>query len=404
MIRQKNKLRALLAACLMLAVGVCCLLPAAAAAPVVTFHGLEEGFGFAPGSAYTATDLFGAFHGMMPGDRRTETVEFRNEAEDCDYVNLYLRAEPHDAEGNPLSAALVAAGETVERADDFLAQLTLSIRTGDRVVYEGPANAGLESPVALGTFRSGESAAIAVELSMPAELGNEYAGRMGEIDWVFHAEGFTESQLTVRKVWSDGNDAHAADSVTVNLLCDGEIRETQTLSAENQWTYTFDRLSEGHTWSAEEAAVPEGYDVSYTTEGNVTTITNTRRGTAPDGPVRTELSVRKVWDGGKHPDTVTVTLYDGSTAADTVTLSDANGWSHAWTGLHESAGWQVRETNVPKGYTPSYVSRDGVVTITNTATLIQTGQLNWPIYVLIGLGLVLVVLGCALILRRRRHA
>ena len=125
------------------------LMPASAAEPTVTFHGLEAGFAFAPGSAYTATDLFGAFENMMPGDSRTESIIFRNEARDCDYVNLYLHAVPHDPEGNPLSPALKQAGETEATANAFLAQLILQVRLGGSVLYSGPANAGLEAPVKL---------------------------------------------------------------------------------------------------------------------------------------------------------------------------------------------------------------------------------------------------------------
>ena len=398
--------RLLLAACLVLTMMAGWLLPVSAAEQTVTFRGLETGFDFEPGSVYTETDLFGAFHNMMPGDSRTEVVTFRNGADDCDYVNLYLRAVPHDAQGNPLSPALKEAGETEESANAFLAQLTLTVRVGGSVLYEGPANAGLEEPVRLGTFRTGESGEIQVSLSMPKELGNAYAGRLGEIDWVFHAEGFTESQLTVRKVWSDGNDAHKADSVQVNLLCDGTVSETRTLSEKNQWTVTFDGLAEGHTWTAEEAEVPADYTVSYAVEGNVTTITNTRKGTPPEPSGKTELTVCKVWNSKKttHPDQVSITLYDGSTAVETVALNEGNGWRYTWTGLRDDGNWQVRETNVPKGYAPSYESKDGVVTVTNTDALIQTGQLKWPIPVLGGLGLVLVVLGCAMTLRKKRHA
>ena len=281
----KSWCRLLLAVCLAAIMASGWLLPVRAAEPSVTFRGLEEGFKFAPGSEYTDTDLFQNFKDMMPGDSRTDVILFRNEAKDCDYVNLYLRAVAHDPEGNPLSPALTEAGETEESANAFLAELTLEIRIGENLVYRGPANAGLETPVSLGTFRRGESAEIQVGLSMPKELGNEYAGRLGEIDWVFHGEGFTESQLTVRKVWSDGNEAHKQDKVTVNLLRDGEVADTAELSAENQWTYTFDGLAEGHVWTAEEAQVPEGYEVSYALEGNVTTITNTRKGggTEPSG-------------------------------------------------------------------------------------------------------------------------
>ena len=42
--------------------------------------------------------------------------------------------------------------------------------------------------------------------------------------------------------------------------------------------------------------------------------------------------------------------------------------------------------------------------VTNTDSLIHTGQLNWPIYVLGGLGLVLLIAGCAMTLRKKRHA
>ena len=312
----------------------------------------------------------------------------------------------HDSEGNPLSPALKKAGETEDSANAFLAQLTLEIRVGESLIYEGPANAGLASPVNLGAFHTGETGEIRVRLSMPKELGNEYAGRLGEIDWVFHGEGFTESQLTVRKVWSDGNEAHKKDTVKVNLLRDGEVAETEILSAENQWTYTFDGLAEGHTWTAEEAQVPQGYEVSYAVEGNVTTITNTRKGAEPEPSGKTELTVRKEWNSKKkeHPDRVTVTLYDGGNAVETVTLSDENGWGYTWTGLRDDGNWQVRETNVPRNYVPSYSVRDGVVIVTNTDALIYTGQLNWPIPVLGGLGLVLVILGCAMTLRKKRHA
>ena len=215
-----------------------------------------------------------------------------------------------------------------------------------------------------------------------------------------------ERQITVRKVWSDGNEAHKQDKVTVNLLRDGGIADTAELSAENQWTYTFDGLAEGHVWTAEEAQVPEGYEASYALEGNVTTITNTRQGGKPEPSGKTEVTVRKEWNSKKkeHPDQVTVTLYNGSDAVETVILNEKNGWTYTWTGLRDDGNWQVRETNVPHNYVPSYSVRDGVVVVTNTDALIYTGQLNWPIYVLGGLGLVLLIAGCAMTLRKKRHA
>ena len=51
----------LLAVCLAAIMASGWLLPVRAAEPSVTFRGLEEGFKFAPGSEYTATDLFQNF-------------------------------------------------------------------------------------------------------------------------------------------------------------------------------------------------------------------------------------------------------------------------------------------------------------------------------------------------------
>lgn len=119
-----------------------------------------------------------------------------------------------------------------------------------------------------------------------------------------------------------------------------------------------------------------------------------------------DLTVKKVWSGDnakERPDSVTVTLYNGDKAVDSVVLSDRNSWTYTWEDLDSDGNWQVVETNVPKGYTPSYRVKSNIVTITNTGTLIQTGQLNWPIWLLGGAGLVLILLGGALMVKKRKH-
>ena len=104
-------------------------------------------------------------------------------------------------------------------------------------------------------------------------MGNEYANRIGEVDWVFVVEGFDDptppspdyTKLTVRKVWvDDGIDR--PESVIVQLLRNGEVREEIELNQNNQWAYTWDRLDEDYTWSVREKNVPNGYEAFYTTE------------------------------------------------------------------------------------------------------------------------------------------
>lgn len=376
----------------------------------ITFTGFSSGFEFQPGSEYTETDLFGSFKNVMPGDTVTETITFTNSATDCDFVNLYMRAEAHDETDNPLSPK-VAEKETVATMTEFLSKLSMKVWNGTELIYEASPDEldGLKTNRLLGTFRTGETATLKVELSVPIELDNKYANRVGEVDWIFHVEAYNESQLSVRKVWSDGNANHANDSITVNLLKDGKVESSQELNAANGWAYTFDRLVEGHTWTVEEAEVPAGYTVSYNTVGTMTTITNTRNYTPPDLPDPTyplNISVRKVWSNDnlkERPDSVTVTLYNGDVAYDSVRLGAWNNWSYSWKDLNAYGNWQVIETNIPRGYTPYYSVNNGVVTITNSRTLIQTGQLNWPIWVLGGAGLVLILGGAVVLGKKKRE-
>lgn len=378
----------------------------------ITFTGFSSGFEFQPGSEYTETDLFGSFKNVMPGDTVTETITFTNSATDCDFVNLYMRAEAHDETDNPLSPK-VAEKETVATMTEFLSKLSMKVWNGTELIYDASPDQldGLKSNKFLGTFRTGETATLKVELSVPIELDNKYANRVGEVDWIFHVEAYNESQLSVRKVWSDGNANHANDSITVNLLKDGKVESSQKLNAANGWAYTFDRLLEGHTWTVEEAEVPAGYTVSYNTVGTLTTITNTKKTPPkpdpdPDPSYPLDVVVRKVWssdDGKDRPDSVTVTLYNGDVPYETVRLGAWNNWTYTWKDLSAYGNWQVIESNIPKGYVPSYSVSGNVVTITNTRSLIQTGQLNWPIWVLGGAGLVLVSLGGAILVKKKRE-
>lgn len=117
-----------------------------------------------------------------------------------------------------------------------------------------------------------------------------------------------------------------------------------------------------------------------------------------------KLTVKKVWaDKGKeHPESVTAGLYADDTLKEKVVLNDKNNWTYTWTNLDGNKKWMIKEINVPKGYVVSYNKSDTLITMTNTSTLIQTGQLNWPIPVLILTGLVLIFAGIALLHSKRK--
>lgn len=119
----------------------------------------------------------------------------------------------------------------------------------------------------------------------------------------------------------------------------------------------------------------------------------------------TELTARKVWAGSeKHPESVTVQLKrNGEAFGDAVTLNAENNWTYTWKDLEARESWSVEEVAVPDGYKATYETKDTVVTITNTSKLPQTGQLNWPVPVLICVGLALFVVGWVLFFRRKKE-
>lgn len=119
-----------------------------------------------------------------------------------------------------------------------------------------------------------------------------------------------------------------------------------------------------------------------------------------------KLTVKKEWidnDSKNRPISVTVNLLNGTEVVDTVTLNAANKWTHTWEDLDGTVEWTVQETNVPDTYKVSYSTNGTVVTITNATSLLQTGQLNWPVPVLAIAGLLLFAFGWALTFFSRKN-
>ena len=142
---------------------------------------------------FTTTDLFGGgFKGVMPGDTRTETVTFKNDTTTSRsrYVKLYIQAVAHDAEKNPPVAETT---ETVATMTEFLSRLSMKVWNGTELIYEASPDEldGLAEPKLLGTFRKGDTATLTVQLTVPLELDNDFANRLGEVDWKFIAEEYT---------------------------------------------------------------------------------------------------------------------------------------------------------------------------------------------------------------------
>lgn len=117
-----------------------------------------------------------------------------------------------------------------------------------------------------------------------------------------------KQKLTVIKVWNDdGYREMRPRNIEVALLKDGEVDRKATLSSSNYWRHTWSGLSDEYTWEVVERNVPDGYDVSYTEEETVYTITNSvleeiLDGDVPEGSMLTNIEEEPV-PLGKLPQT-----------------------------------------------------------------------------------------------------
>ena len=211
----KNGMKKLLSLVMIAAALAALTVPALAADSVVRREGTSGLVIETVGSGYTDTDLFGSFKNVMPGDELTENITIQNNVSGFDYVKLYIRAVPHDEQGNPLTYDEAFENtdgkdkqniegmrdETVATMADFLAQLSMDVylvnadETKEIIFSASPdQSAQLTDSVLLGTFAKGESAKIQAVLHVPAELDNKYANRVGEVDCLFTVEGFNNEK------------------------------------------------------------------------------------------------------------------------------------------------------------------------------------------------------------------
>ena len=54
--------------------------------------------------------------------------------------------------------------------------------------------------------------------------------------------------------------------------------------------------------------------------------------------------------------------------------------------------YSVKEINVPKGYTVTYQKEDNSFIVTNTTSLVQTGNMPWLVELIGSLGIIFIVI------------
>ena len=110
-----------------------------------------------------------------------------------------------------------------------------------------------------------------------------------------HTPAKGEVTYKVVKAWRDGGRGRPV-SVSVEVRRDGQLQQSVTLSAENNWMYTWKAVDDGSVWTVNEVNVPAGYTVGIQRSGDTFSITNTK----PETPAG---------NNPKTGDTTNMTLY-----------------------------------------------------------------------------------------------
>ena len=156
-----------------------CAVPVLAADGNVTYSGDAGEFIFAPGSAYSPTDLFPNFKDVMPGDSITQPITVKNDASNKVKVKIYMRSQGAH-----------------EESVDFLSKLHLRVEKSEEntmgYMFDAAAHekAQLYEWVCLGTLYSGGEVNLNVILDVPVELDNANQQQIGYLDWEFMIEEF----------------------------------------------------------------------------------------------------------------------------------------------------------------------------------------------------------------------
>ena len=191
----------------------------------------------------------------------------------------------------------------------------------------------------------------------------------------------TYSPVTISgtKTWNDSgySSVKKPDSITVNLLANGNLVASKSVTAATSWKYSFDNLPKYDD---------NGQEIVYTiTENNVSDYSTTVNGyniTNTYTPGKTSVTVKKEWkdnnnQDGKRPDSVAVQLLsNGEKQGEAVALSNKNGWTHTWGNLDEKdkeskeITYTVEEVNVLDEYTTAVSAgeKQHYFVITNTHT------------------------------------
>ena len=212
---------------------------------------------------------------------------------------------------------------------------------------------------------------------------NAVAGYTSAVDGYNVTNNHTPATVKVSgtKTWNDNNnqDGIRPSSITVNLLANGRQVASKTVSASDNWQYSFDNL----------AAYANGQKITYTvTENAIAGYTSTVDGynvTNSHTPATVKVSGTKTWkdnnnQDGIRPSSITVNLLANGRQVASKTVSASDNWQYSFDNLAAYANGQKITYTVTENAIAGYTSTVDGYNVTNShtpATVKVSGTKTW---------------------------
>ena len=183
------------------------------------------------------------------------------------------------------------------------------------------------------------------------------------------------------KTWNDeeNQDGKRPSSITVRLFADGTEVTSKTVTANDNWKWSFTDLDKYNSGTEIVYTISENTVADYTTVVDGYNITNTHT------PEKISISGSKTWDDasnqdGKRPSSITVRLLAGGTEVASKTVTANDNWKWSFTDLDKyNSGTEIVYT-ISEDIVADYTTVVNGYDVTNTHTPEKTtitGSKTW---------------------------
>ena len=183
------------------------------------------------------------------------------------------------------------------------------------------------------------------------------------------------------KTWKDNDDQDGKrpDSIKVNLLANGKVVQIKTVTASDNWKYSFTNLPEFENGQKITYTVTEDAVAGYTSTIDGYNITNNHT------PATVKVSGTKTWNDnnnqdGIRPSSITVNLLANGQQVASKKVSASDNWQYSFDNLAAYANGQKITYTVTEDAVAGYTSTVDGYNVTNNhtpATVKVSGAKTW---------------------------